>query len=478
MKKCEFITEDFLLESSRAKTLYHDHAEALPIIDFHCHLPPRQIADDARWENITQIWLYGDHYKWRAMRSNGVDERFCTGDASDREKFEKFAATMPYLLRNPLYHWTHLELKRYFGVSQLLEPATAESIWEKCNAVIRRSDFSCRSLMKRSNVRLICTTDDPTDTLEHHRAIAADKSFDIQVLPTWRPDKAMAVEDAAAFNNWLDRLSAAADVEIRNFSSCIEALRKRHDFFAAAGCRLSDHGIETAYAEDYTDVEIKVIFEKIRSGVKPDRDDVLKFKSAMLYELAAMDHEKGWTQQFHLGAMRNNSSRCFAELGADTGFDCIGDFETARPLAKLLDRLDAAGRLAKTIIYNLNPRDNELLVSLLGCFQDGSTPARMQFGSAWWFLDQKDGIERQLEALSQLGLLRRFVGMVTDSRSFLSYTRHEYFRRILCNMLGDDMQKGLLPDDMNLVGKMVRDICWNNAATYFGFNLQPLDREG
>ncbi len=471
MPSDQFISDDFFLASPQARQLYHTFAESLPIIDYHCHLSPELIARDYRWENITQMWLYGDHYKWRAMRANGVDERYCTGDASDYQKFQKFAATVPYLLRNPLYHWTHLELQRYFGVTHLLNPDTAKDIWEQCNARIRRPDFSCRSLMKSSNVALACTTDDPTDSLAHHQALAADESFDIPILPAWRPDKGMAVQDQASFNAWLDKLAAAADEDILDFSSYLDALRKRHKFFHAQSCRLSDHGLNTAYSEDYTSSQINAIFTKIRSGHSLDNSEILKFQSAMLYEFAVMNHEKGWTQQFHFGALRNNNSRLLATLGPDTGFDAIGDLQIARPLQKFLDRLDSTNQLAKTILYNINPANNELLTALMGSFQDGSVPGKMQFGSGWWFLDQKNGMERQMEALSQIGLLSRFVGMVTDSRSFLSYTRHEYFRRILCDILGDDMAHGLIPDDTELVGKMVRDISYNNAASYFRFDL-------
>ena len=468
----EFIGENFLLENDQAVQLYHGYARDLPIIDYHCHLPPEQIARDKRWQNVTQIWLYGDHYKWRAMRSNGVDERYCTGDASDWEKFEKFAVTAPYLLRNPLYHWSHMELKRYFGISdRLLSPATARSIWDDCNERINNSDFSCRSLIKQSNVLLLCTTDDPIDSLEHHKAISADTDFDVQVLPAWRPDKGMAVESQAHFNAWVDALAKAADVDICDFDSYITALRKRHNFFHEMGCRLSDHGIETAYAEDYTAKEIAQIFDKIRGKSELNAEQRLKFKSTMLYEFGLMDHEKNWTQQFHFGGLRDNNRRLFERLGPDVGFDSIGDFEIARPLSKLLGRLDKTSQLAKTILYNANPRDNEVLATMLGNFQDGSVPGKLQFGSGWWSLDQKDGMERQMEALSQMGLLRRFVGMLTDSRSFLSYTRHEYFRRVLCNLLGEDMAKGLLPNDLELVGSMVKDICYNNAAEYFGFDL-------
>lgn len=467
-----FITEDFLLETPSARRLYHDYARDLPIIDYHCHLPARQIAENHRFRNMTELWLEGDHYKWRALRTAGVPERLITGDAPDWEKFKRWAAIMPALLRNPLYHWTHLELKRYFDISdRFLNAQTARGIWEECNAQLAHPAMSCRGLMKQSNVVLVCTTDDPTDSLEHHQAIAGDPAFGIQVLPTWRPDKAMAAENPVAFNAWTDRLAEAADIDIRDFTSFLEALRKRQAFFHLAGCRLSDHGLETAYADGYAEAEIAAIFDLLRDGTELSHQELFKFKSCMLYEFGLMDHEQGWTQQYHIGPLRNTNSRMFKRLGPDVGFDSIGDLEVARPLARLLDRLDSAGRLARTILYNLNPRDSAVLATMIGNFQDGETPGKMQLGSAWWFLDQKDGIEHQLEILSQMGLLSRFVGMLTDSRSFLSYTRHEYFRRILCNILGGDMERGLIPADMDLVGAMVRDICYNNAAGYFGFNL-------
>jgi len=469
-----FITEDFLLQNDAAVTLYHEYARDLPIIDYHCHLPPKQIADDHRFENLTQIWLYGDHYKWRAMRANGVPERYCTGDASDFEKFQKWAETVPYTLRNPLYHWTHLELKRPFGISdRLLCPETAEGIWEECNAKLAEDDFSCRGIMQQMNVALVCTTDDPTDSLAYHAVIAADSSFAIRVLPAFRPDKAMTVDSPELFNAWVDRLSEAAEVDVQDYEAFMEALRKRHDFFHSMGCRLSDHGISTFYAEDYTQSEINTVFRRIRRGNDLREEEILKFKSAMLYEFAGLDHEKNWTQQYHFGALRNNNTRQFEVLGPDMGYDSIGDFDVARPLVRFLDRLDRNGRLTRTILYNLNPRDNDLVATMVGNFQDGPQPGKMQFGSGWWFLDQKDGIEKQLESLSNQGLLSRFVGMLTDSRSFLSYTRHEYFRRILCNLLGTEMEQGLLPNDPELIGRMVRDISYDNAAGYFGFDLDP-----
>ncbi len=471
MNNTVFLTDDFLLETKAARELYHSYARDLPIIDYHCHLPSHQVSEDTRFENMTQIWLAGDHYKWRAMRSNGVEELYCTGDASDWEKFQSWAATVPHTLRNPLYHWTHLELRRPFGIfDRVLNAETSEGIWKECNEKLAQPEFSARGIMKQMNVEIVCTTDDPTDDLRHHRAVAADKSFPVGMFPTFRPDKGMAVENASGFNEWVDALAAAADMDISDYKDYLEALRKRHAFFHEVGCRLSDHGIETVYAEDYTESAIKKAFEQVRSGSELDNEQIAQFKSAMLYEFGLMDHERGWVQQLHLGAIRNNNTRLFERLGPDTGFDSIGDFEVARPLSTFLDRLDRTNQLPKTILYNLNPRDNELLATMIGNFQDGSVPGKMQFGSGWWFLDQKSGMERQIDALSNLGLLSRFVGMLTDSRSFLSYTRHEYFRRILCNIVGRDIENGLIPRDYELVGEMVRAVCHDNAASYFGFD--------
>ncbi len=464
-----FITEDFLLESDTAVELYRRHAEALPIIDYHSHVPARDIAEDVRFANLTRAWLDGDHYKWRAMRANGVEERFVTGDANDRQKFERWAETVPRTLRNPLYHWTHLELKRYFGVDERLSPETAERIWHEANERLATPDYSCRELVKRSNVEVVCTTDDPVDSLEFHAALAEDDSFDVPVLPAWRPDRGMTIEEPDAFNAWVDRLAAATDVDIVGFPSFLEALRRRHDHFHERGCRLSDHGLEAVWSVDYTDAEVRSVFEEVRGGDLPDEKGIAKFKSAMLYELAVMDHEKDWVQQFHIGAIRNVNRRMLARVGPDAGFDSIGDCEVARPIARLLDRLDGSDQLAKTILYNLNPRDNHVLASMIGNFQRGPVAGKLQWGSAWWFLDQKDGIEAHLNTLSNIGLLSTFVGMLTDSRSFLSYPRHEYFRRILCNLLGDEIERGLLPRDLELVGAMVEDICHHNAAAYFAF---------
>uniref|UniRef100_UPI003216C5BB glucuronate isomerase n=1 Tax=uncultured Draconibacterium sp. TaxID=1573823 RepID=UPI003216C5BB len=466
MKK--FMDKDFLLQSDVAKELYHNHAAKMPIFDYHCHINPKEIEEDKSFENITQIWLAGDHYKWRAMRTNGVDEKYCTGDASDWEKFEKWAETVPHTLRNPLFHWTHLELKKFFGIDKVLSPATAKEIWDECNAKLQTPEYSCRGIIRMANVHTICTTDDPIDSLEYHRQIKMD-GFEVAVLPAWRPDKAMSVENTTAYNEYIDKLEEAAGLNISTFADLMDALDNRHEFFHQNGCRLSDHGLETAIAEDYTNEEIEKIFSKVRGGSELSETEILKFKSAMLYEFGIMDHSRGWTQQFHIGALRNNSTRLYEKLGADVGFDSIGDFEVAKPLSKLLDRLDYENKLSKTILYNLNPRDNELIGTMIGNFQDGSVPGKMQFGSGWWFLDQKDGMEKQMNALSNLGLLSRFVGMLTDSRSFLSYTRHEYFRRTLCNLLGNDVVNGEIPYDMDLLGSMVENISFNNAKEYFNF---------
>jgi glucuronate isomerase len=420
---------------------------------------------------MTQAWLYGDHYKWRAMRTNGIAEEYITGNASDFEKFEKWAQTVPYCLRNPLYHWTHLELKSPFGVeNKLLRPATAKEIYENCSEKLCTQEFSVRNIMRKMNVKLVCTTEEPLDSLEHHQKIRSD-GFEIKVHAAFRPDKAMAVEDITALNAWIDKLEEVADVQITDFNSYIGAIHQRHNYFHENGCRLSDHGIETAYAEDYTEGEINKIFNKIRSKKELDDLEGLKFKSAMMFEFALMNFESGWVQQLHLGALRNNSTQMLKALGPDTGYDSMGDWEIARPLSKFLDRLNVKGKLSKTILYNLNPRDNALIATMVGNFQDGSVPGKLQYGSAWWFLDQKDGMTEQINILSNMGLLSRFVGMLTDSRSFLSYPRHEYFRRILCDILGNDVETGLVPKDLDLLGKMVEDICYNNAKNYFPMEL-------
>ncbi|MFC6998931.1 glucuronate isomerase [Rufibacter roseus] len=463
-----FLDDNFLLQTKTAQRLYHEHAKNMPIIDYHCHLSPEDIANDRKFNNLTQIWLEGDHYKWRAMRTNGIPERFCTGDAPDFDKFEKWAQTVPYTMRNPLYHWTHMELKRPFGIEKILKPESAKEIYEQATEMLQTDAFSVRGILKAMNVEIICTTDDPVDSLEYHQKIAAD-NFGLKVLPTFRADKAMAIEDAG-FLTYLQKLEQASGVSISSYQDLQDALKQRHDFFHAQGGRLSDHGLETIYAEEYTDEEINAIFSKALQKQALSKEEVLKFKSAVLVFLALMDHSKGWTQQFHLGALRNNNTRMMRELGPDTGFDSIGDFDVARPLSKFMDKLDNSDQLAKTILYNLNPSQNELYATMIGNFNDGSTPGKVQYGSAWWFLDQKEGMERQMNALSNMGLLSRFVGMLTDSRSFLSYPRHEYFRRILCNMLGNDVENGELPaSEMEWLGQMVENICYNNAKSYFNF---------
>ena len=465
-----FMDENFLLQTETAQKLYHEHAKKMPIIDYHCHLVPKMVADDYRFRAITEIWLGGDHYKWRAMRSNGVDERYCTGsDTTDWEKFEKWAETVPYTMRNPLYHWTHLELKTAFGIDKILKPSTAREIFDECNEKLAQPEYTARGFMRRYGVECVCTTDDPIDTLEHHKA-TRDSGFEIKMLPTWRPDKAMAVEVPADFRAYVEKLSEVSNITINTFDDMIDALRCRHKFFEEMGCRLSDHGIEEFYAEDYTDAEIRRIFDKVYGGKELSQEEILKFKSAMLVEFGEMDWETGWTQQFHYGAIRNNNTLMFKKLGPDTGFDSIGEFTTAKAMAKYLDRLNTSGKLTKTILYNLNPCANEVIATMLGNFQDGSIPGKIQFGSGWWFLDQKDGMEKQMNALSLLGLLSRFVGMLTDSRSFLSYPRHEYFRRTLCNLLGRDIENGEIPaSELDFVGKMVEDICYNNAKNFFKF---------
>lgn len=466
MKK--FLDENFLLDNDKSSQLYHKVACQMPIIDYHCHLIPEQIAGDIKFENLTQIWLAGDHYKWRAMRANGVDERFCTGDATDEEKFMKWAETVPDTLRNPLYHWTHLELQRYFGIEDLLNPGSAEKIYHQANEMLSTNEFSVRNLIRKMNVEIICTTDDPVDSLEHHQKIKAD-GFETKVFPAWRPDKAMGVEDPNAYNLYLEKLEEASDTSISTYMDLLTALGKRHEFFHEMGCRISDHGLETFYAEDFDHLEVERIFNKVREGRMLNGEEIQQFKSAMLFELAVMDHEKDWAQQFHVGAIRNNNSRHFHELGPDTGFDSIGDFEMARAMSRFFDKLDAQGQLAKTIVYNLNAVDNDLMVTMVNNFNDGITPGKMQFGSGWWYHDQKYGMINQMNTLSSLGLLSRFVGMLTDSRSFMSYPRHEYFRRILCNLIGTDVENGELPDDQATLESLVKNICYLNAKKYFGF---------
>ena len=471
MKK--FNDKDFLLETKTAQDLYHNHASKMPIIDYHCHLIPKMVAENKRFDSIAQIWLMGDHYKWRAMRSNGINERFCTGsDTTDWEKFEKWAETVPYTFRNPLYHWTHLELKTAFGIEETLNPLNARAIYDKCNDLIANDPkFTPRGLMEHYNVELVCTTDDPIDSLEYHDVVAADPTCKTRMIPAWRPDAAMNIE-AATFVDYVKKLEAVSDTSITTFSDMVAALQKRHDFFASKGCKLSDHGIEEFYDEPYTAQEIDAILGKALAGTTPTVEEQRKYKHAFLKEMAVMDYEAGWTQQFHYGAIRNNNTLMFNKLGADTGFDSIGEFTTAKAMSRFLDELNVEGKLAKTILYNLNPCANEVIATMLGNFQDGSCPGKIQWGSGWWFLDQKDGMEKQMNALSVLGLLSRFVGMLTDSRSFLSYPRHEYFRRTLCNLVGNDIENGLIPFEgyeEQRVRQMIEDICYNNAKNYFQF---------
>lgn len=462
-----FLDENFLLENHTAAVLYHEYAKNQPIIDYHCHLPPDEIAQDKRFDNLTRIWLNDDHYKWRAMRTLGIPEAFVTGAADDFAKFEKWAAAVPYTARNPLYHWTHLELRRYFDIDKLLKPETAREIYDEASSLLHTPDYSVQNLLRKMNVEIVCTTDDPTDALEYHRQIQNQK-FDTKILPAFRPDKAILIENQD-FSDYIQKLAQVADLEIQSFTDLLEALQKRANFFDQMGCKLSDHGLEQVYAEPFTDAEADAIFKKKLVGQAISTEEASLFKSAMLYHLGKMYHAKGWTQQFHLGALRNNSSRMMRELGPDTGFDSIGDFGQAGALAKFLDRLDHENTLAKTILYNLNPRDNEVMATMIGNFNDGSVRGKMQFGSAWWFLDQKDGMEKQLNALSNMGLLSCFIGMLTDSRSFMSFPRHEYFRRLLCNLLGKDVHNGELPNDIEWLGGIVQDICYRNAKQYFDF---------
>jgi len=463
-----FLDSNFLLQNKTAERLYHEHAAGMPVIDYHCHLDPGLIEADHRFENITQAWLYGDHYKWRAMRTNGIPEEYITGIASDEEKFSKWAETVPYTLRNPLYHWTHLELRRYFNITSHLSPATGHSIYEQASSMIRQPDFSVRRLLEKMNVQVVCTTDDPVHDLKHHRQISAS-GWKVKVLPAWRPDKVLAVEDPVIWNGYLNQLASVSGIEVGSFGNLLEALLKRHDFFHSQGCRLSDHGLNTFYSDSYTDHEMDRIFDQVRRGKPVSEDSARKFKSALLFELAVMDADKGWVQQFHIGAMRNNNTRMTRLLGPDSGFDSIGDEPVALPMGRFFDRLELAGKLAMTILYNLNPRDNEVMATMTGNFQDGSVPGKIQWGSGWWFLDQQDGMEKQLNTLSNMGLLSRFIGMLTDSRSFLSYPRHEYFRRILCNLIGQDVESGKLPDDREWLGQMVENISYRNALNYFNF---------
>lgn len=465
-----FPDRDFLLQSETARWLYHEVAAGLPIIDYHCHLPPQDVAGNRSFANLFEIWLEGDHYKWRAMRSNGVDEQFCTGDADPYDKYLAWVRTVPHTLRNPLYHWSHLELQRYFDIDLPINETNARRIWERANE--RLQDLRARDILKKFKVEVVCTTDDPTDTLEHH--IEASKQQGTRMYPTFRPDKALLVDDPALFVPWCEKLAQVSSIATDSFDGFLSALRQRHDFFHAQGGRLSDHGLETCYADFVDRDTAAAIFDRSRRGEPISKEEQRRFASWMMEFFGHLDAEKGWVKQLHLGAMRNNNSRLFSRLGPDTGFDSIGDFPQGRSVAAYLDRLDSVGKLPKTILYNLNPADNYVFATMLGNFQDGSIAGKIQLGSGWWFNDQKEGMIAQINALSNLGLLSRFVGMLTDSRSLLSYPRHEYFRRILCDVLGGDVENGELPDDRDLLAATVRNICYGNAAEYFGFSLPQI----
>ncbi|HET7002126.1 MAG TPA: glucuronate isomerase [Puia sp.] len=467
MKK--FLSPDFLLNTETGRQLYHDYAADLPIIDYHCHLPPKQIAENHSFQNITEIWLRGDHYKWRAMRINGIDESYITGAKSDWEKFLKWAETVPYTLRNPLFHWTHLELQRYFGIDKVLNEGSAKGIYETCNQKLQTPEFRVHGLLKKMKVEVIGTTDDPSDSLEYHQAIAKS-DLQIKVLPSFRPDQSMAIGDPVRFKDYVVQLGKAVNISINGFLQFMDVLKNRHDYFHNMGCRVSDHGLEQFHEVEWTESELKNIFDKVISGKIPELQEIRKFQSALLLQFAEWDFEKGWVQQFHLGALRNNNSRMLGLLGPDTGWDSIGDFSQAAALSSFLNELDKKNRLAKTILYNNNPSNNEVMATMIGNFNDGSVAGKVQWGSAWWFMDQKEGMTRQLNALSNMGLISRFVGMITDSRSFLSFPRHEYFRRILCGLFGEEIEKGELPGDIEWTGKLISDICYHNARNYFNWN--------
>lgn len=463
----KFIHDNFLLENKYAEELYHGYASKMPIIDYHNHLPPHEIAENKIFDNISEIWIKGDHYKWRAMRTLGIDEKYITGSASDQEKFQKWAYTVPYSMRNPLYHWTHMELDRYFGIPDILNAENADSIYDKTSEKLKTEAFSCQSLLSKMNVESLCTTDDPIDSLEHHQKLKKS-DFKTKVSMAFRPDKAIFI-GSDSYHDYLNKLSQVSEVNIDSYDHLCDALRNRVEYFHSNGCRLCDHGFEHMYAEEFTEAEVKAIFKKKQDELSISKEEVLKFQSAILQFLSELYHEFGWVQQFHLGALRNNNSRMLHKLGPDTGWDSIGDFQQASSLSKFLNTMDSKNKLTKTVIYNNNPIDNDMMAAMIGNFNDGSVKGKVQFGSGWWFMDQKEGMIDQMNALSNIGLLSCFIGMLTDSRSFLSYPRHEYFRRILCNLFGKDIQNGELPNDMKWIGKLVQDICYNNAKEYFDF---------
>jgi len=462
-----FIHDDFLLTNKTASRLYHQYSEAQPIIDFHCHLSPAMIADDRQFDNLTQAWLEGDHYKWRAMRTNGIDEKYCTGKVPDIEKFRKWAETVPATAGNPLYHWTHLELARYFGIYDLLSPATADAIYEKASGMLKTKEFSIRSMLKKFKAEVICTTDDPADSLEYHKKLRG--AFEILILPTFRPDNVIKTEDPEKFKAYIDKLGKSANREIKDFTTLIEVLDSRHEFFHQMGGRLSDHGLDRFYFAQFTAAEADKIFRKLLNGEQISDEESEKYRAAAMTELCRMNHKRGWTQQFHVGALRNNNSRAFRLLGPDTGWDSIAAPQDAFKISKFLNSLDDTAQLGKTILYNLNPADNEMMITMAGNFNDGTTAVKVQYGAAWWFLDQKTGMEKHIKDLAALGLMRRFIGMVTDSRSFLSYPRHEYFRRVVCNFIGKEVEKGSIPDEEELLKPIIEGISYKNAKEYFGF---------
>ena len=462
-----FIHENFLLGNKTAIELYHKYSENQPIIDFHCHLSPAMIYEDRQFKNLTEAWLEGDHYKWRAMRTNGTNEKYCTGNASNSEKFMKWAETVPVTVGNPLYHWTHLELARYFNITDILSPSTAKGIYEKTSALLQTKEFSTRSIIRKMKVEVICTTDDPTDNLEHHQKLK--DSFEIPVLPTFRPDNVIKTEDPEKFKSYILKLELAGGNDISNYEALVEALDKRHKFFHEMGGRLSDHGLDRFYFATFTFAEIDRIFKNLLKGNSISLEDAEKYKTAVMLELCKMNHKRGWTQQFHVGAMRNNNARMFKQMGPDTGWDSIGAVQDPVKISKFLNELDNHDQLTKTILYNINPSDNEMMITMAGNFNDGSSAVKVQHGAAWWFLDQKSGMEKHLKDLEALGLLRRFIGMVTDSRSFLSYPRHEYFRRLVCNYVGEEVEKGLIPEEEELLKPLIEGISYRNAKEYFGF---------
>lgn len=463
----QFIHENFLLNNNTAVRLYHEYSENQPVIDFHCHLSPAMIADNRKFLNLTQAWLEGDHYKWRAMRSNGVSEDYCTGNKPDDQKFIKWAETVPATIGNPLYHWTHLELARYFNIKELLSPDTARNIYNQTSDLLNSDDYSIQSLLKRMNVEVVCTTDDPADNLDYHKRLS--KTYSVRILPTFRPDNIIKTEDPEKFVSYISRLGQSYGKEIGDFTTLIEVLDRRHNYFHENGGRLSDHGMERFYFSDYTEAEAGRIFKKLLEGNYISEEETEKYRTAVMTELCRMNHKRGWTQQFHIGAIRNNNTRMFRQMGPDTGWDSIGIPQDARKMSMFLSSLDSTDQLARTILYNLNPADNEMMITMAGNFNDGTSIAKVQYGPAWWFLDQKNGMEKHLRDLASFGLLRRFIGMVTDSRSFLSYPRHEYFRRVACNYIGEEVEKGLIPDDNGLLKPLIEGISYFNARNYFGF---------